>query len=58
MTPEAAERLEVLRRVLERGKRLAEERLPTTIVRDSSYLDLFVHALDELALLKKALGAA
>lgn len=41
------ERLDILRRIAERGKRLAEAELQlgdTTLV----YVDLFVHLLDEI----------
>ncbi len=56
--PEVAERLDVVRRSLERGKRLAEYRvLPITgNTGDKCYIDIFVHCLDELVLLKKALS--
>lgn len=47
LTPEQEERLEIIRRSAERGKRLAEE-----YSWNGTYLDIFVHILDELARIK------
>ncbi len=50
MTPTAAEQMEVIRRIIERGHRFAQKRS------DSASVDLFQHLLDELARLKKELA--
>jgi hypothetical protein len=42
MNPELAERLEILRRIAERGRKLALEN-------DPLFVDIFQHMLDELA---------
>lgn len=49
-TPEVEDRLDVLRRIGERGRTLALDEAPQLV-------DLFQHFLDELELLKKALSS-
>ena len=49
MNPHQQELVEVLRRIAERGKALAEAR------GEVAYLDVFVHLLDELKRLKESI---
>lgn len=53
MNPEVAERLEILRRICERG--LARSVPMGYDAGDAGAVDLFQHMLNELALLEKAL---
>jgi hypothetical protein len=50
MSPYIAEQLEILRRIAERGLRLAQD----NTAHDARYIDLFQHMLDEIQRTKSA----
>lgn len=54
MTPELEERLDILRRIAERGKKLAEKATQdgSSIFEQMKHLDLWIHILDELKRIK------
>lgn len=52
MTPYQKEQVEIIRRIAERGRKLALLGRPDRVVVISDFVDLFQHILDELKRLK------
>lgn len=54
MNPELQERLEILRRIAERGKKLSEKAIEedSSIWEQLGHLDLWIHMLDEIKRIK------
>jgi hypothetical protein len=57
MSPEVEEYFDIVRRSLQRGKRLAEMQIPPIVGNDKArdYVDIFVHCIDQLQRLKNEL---